>query len=80
MIPQSFRAHYPGTYSDEAAIATHKQLWASEDYSTYNDDVGAGCWARVSHGYELTASVHLRIYLCRSSTRIMSMETCQGMC
>ncbi|KAL5460123.1 hypothetical protein EMCRGX_G033550 [Ephydatia muelleri] len=40
-------AHYPGTYSDVAAISTHKQLWASEDYSTYNDDVGAGCWARI---------------------------------
>lgn len=45
-------AHYPGTYSDVAAISTHKQLWASEDYSTYNDDVGAGCWARVSYRYE----------------------------
>lgn len=43
----SFRAHYPGTYSDADAMATHKPLWASEDYSTFNDDVGAGCWARV---------------------------------
>ena len=42
-----YRAHYPGTYSDADALATHKPLWASEDYSTYNDDVGAGCWARV---------------------------------
>jgi galactosylceramidase len=40
-------AHYPGTVSDEAALATHKPLWASEDYSTFNDDVGAGCWARI---------------------------------
>lgn len=49
---QHFSAHYPGTYSDSAAISTHKQLWASEDYSTYNDDVGAGCWARVSYRYD----------------------------
>jgi galactosylceramidase len=40
-------AHYPGTFSDADALATHKPLWASEDYSTYNDDVGAGCWARI---------------------------------
>lgn len=45
----SSRAHYPGTHSDADALATGKPLWASEDYSTYNDDVGAGCWARVSH-------------------------------
>ena len=41
-------AHYPGTRSDDNAIKSGKQLWASEDYSTYNNDVGAGCWGRVS--------------------------------
>ena len=30
------------------ADMTGKQLWSSEDYSTFNDNVGAGCWARVS--------------------------------
>lgn len=40
-------AHYPGTNSDANALATGKPLWASEDYSTFNDDVGAGCWARI---------------------------------
>jgi hypothetical protein len=40
-------AHYPGTYSTAAAVSTGKQLWASEDDSTYNNGVGAGCWARV---------------------------------
>ena len=45
-----YRAHYPGTNSDSDAMKTGKQLWASEDYSTYNDEVGTGCWARVS-GY-----------------------------
>jgi galactosylceramidase len=40
-------AHYPGTHSDADAVKTGKPLWASEDYSTYNDDVGTGCWARI---------------------------------
>jgi len=40
-------AHYPGTISGESAQKTKKALWASEDYSTYNDAVGAGCWARI---------------------------------
>ena len=45
--PSSSSAHYPGTYSDSSAFKTGKQLWASEDYSTFNDNIGAGCWARV---------------------------------
>ena len=40
-------AHYPGTVSTRKAIETKKQLWSSEDYSTYNDNVGGGCWARI---------------------------------
>ena len=47
VYPLLCRAHYPGTISDADALATHKPLWASEDYSTFNDDIGAGCWARV---------------------------------
>ncbi|XP_070211576.1 galactocerebrosidase-like isoform X2 [Littorina saxatilis] len=39
--------HYPGTLSTDDALKTGKQLWASEDYSTYNDEVGGGCWARI---------------------------------
>jgi len=42
-----FSCHYPGTVSDAASVKTNKPLWASEDYSTFNDNVGAGCWARV---------------------------------
>lgn len=42
------RAHYPGTTSSSDAQKTGKQLWASEDYSTFNDETGGGCWARVS--------------------------------
>ena len=40
-------AHYPGTVSTKRAVETGKQLWSSEDYSTFNDDIGGGCWARI---------------------------------
>ncbi|XP_064604089.1 galactocerebrosidase-like isoform X2 [Liolophura sinensis] len=39
--------HYPGTFSTPSAVKTDKQLWASEDYSTFNDNTGGGCWARI---------------------------------
>uniref|UniRef100_A0A0B7AEQ2 galactosylceramidase n=1 Tax=Arion vulgaris TaxID=1028688 RepID=A0A0B7AEQ2_9EUPU len=39
--------HYPGTLSSSDAVSTGKKLWASEDYSTFNDEIGAGCWARI---------------------------------
>ncbi|KAM6950295.1 galactocerebrosidase-like [Lycodopsis pacificus] len=40
-------AHYPGTSSVKEALKTQKKLWSSEDYSTFNDEVGGGCWARI---------------------------------
>ncbi|XP_069028558.1 galactocerebrosidase isoform X2 [Embiotoca jacksoni] len=40
-------AHYPGTTTVTDALKTHKKLWSSEDYSTFNDEVGGGCWARI---------------------------------
>lgn len=44
----SIGAHYPGTESGPVAQATGKQLWASEDDSTYNSAIaGAGCLARI---------------------------------
>lgn len=48
MLSSHFRAHYPGTVSTESAKASGKSLWASEDYSTYSDSIGAACWAKVS--------------------------------
>lgn len=39
--------HYPGTMSPTEASATGKPLWSSEDYSTFNDNIGGGCLARV---------------------------------
>ncbi|XP_073322287.1 galactocerebrosidase isoform X2 [Pagrus major] len=40
-------AHYPGTVTVKQAVKTQKKLWSSEDYSTFNDEVGGGCWARI---------------------------------
>ena len=40
-------SHYPGTTSTSDAEKTGKPLWASEDDSTYNNAVGAACWARI---------------------------------
>uniref|UniRef100_A0A8D0A6Q4 Galactocerebrosidase n=1 Tax=Sander lucioperca TaxID=283035 RepID=A0A8D0A6Q4_SANLU len=40
-------AHYPGTNTVMEAVKTKKKLWSSEDYSTFNDEVGGGCWARI---------------------------------
>lgn len=39
--------HYPGTTTTPKAFKTGKKLWSSEDYSTFNDYVGGGCWARI---------------------------------
>ncbi|XP_041827503.1 galactocerebrosidase isoform X2 [Melanotaenia boesemani] len=39
--------HYPGTITVDQALKTQKKLWSSEDYSTFNDEVGGGCWARI---------------------------------
>ena len=55
-------AHYPGTYSSSEAERTGKPLWASEDDSTYDNNVGAECWARViNQNYvngNMTASIN----------------------
>ncbi|XP_062857083.1 galactocerebrosidase [Trichomycterus rosablanca] len=39
--------HYPGTMTVKEALMSGKKLWSSEDYSTFNNDIGAGCWARI---------------------------------
>jgi len=41
------RQHYPGASSPDAALRLDKILWASEEYSTFNNIHGGGCWARV---------------------------------
>ncbi|KAL4231148.1 hypothetical protein ACF0H5_008731 [Mactra antiquata] len=42
-----FGVHYSSTQSNIGSIMWGKQLWASEDYSTFNDEKGARCWARI---------------------------------
>lgn len=57
--------HYPGgrgTTQDERGLGL--PLWSSEDYSTYSDATGAGCWARLlvqnaGWGYGATISWYL---------------------
>ncbi|XP_013401026.1 galactocerebrosidase-like [Lingula anatina] len=45
-------AHYPGSMATADAQKTGKKLWASEEYSAFNNLAGGGCWARVlSEGY-----------------------------
>ncbi|XP_074548779.1 galactocerebrosidase isoform X3 [Halichoeres trimaculatus] len=44
---QVLGAHYPGTTTVQDALKTQKKLWSSEDYSTFNNEVGGGCWARI---------------------------------
>lgn len=39
--------HYPGTTSPTDAQQLGNPLWASEDYSTFADSTGGGCWARI---------------------------------
>lgn len=47
LVPLSSRAHYPGTHTVWNARMTGKKLWSSEDFSTVNNDDGAGCWGRI---------------------------------
>jgi galactosylceramidase len=39
--------HYPGATTPDEALRLDKTLWASEEFSAFNDLHGAACWARV---------------------------------
>ena len=43
----SFKDDVKAFFSTDTAKKIGLQLWASEDYSTFNNLTGAGCWARV---------------------------------
>jgi galactosylceramidase len=60
--------HYPGFEGNDPANRIPSELgiplWASEDYSTYSDANGAGCWARslvlnAANNYTATISWYL---------------------
>jgi len=55
-------AHYPGMHSSSQAQQTGKPLWASEDDSTLNSNIGAACWGRiVNRNYvegQMTATIN----------------------
>ena len=40
--------HYTGTSTTDQAQNCGKPLWSSEDVSSYDDETGGGCLARVS--------------------------------
>ncbi|KAH9500106.1 hypothetical protein Btru_076607 [Bulinus truncatus] len=46
-------AHYPGVVSPDDAKEIGISLWSSEDFSTFNDEIGGGCWARANSQSEL---------------------------
>ncbi len=59
-------AHYPGKRGADPSWRSDlgMTLWSAEDYSTYSDATGAGCWARllvqnVGYGYSATISWYL---------------------
>jgi galactosylceramidase len=59
-------AHYPGVRGADPSWRPDlgMTLWSAEDYSTYSDATGAGCWARllvqnVGYGYSATISWYL---------------------
>ncbi|KAK6166981.1 hypothetical protein SNE40_022168 [Patella caerulea] len=39
--------HYPATNTTVEQLRTGKPIWASEDYSTFNNNTGGACWARI---------------------------------
>lgn len=54
-------AHYPGGRSSPAALQTGLPLWASEEISTFNNRVAAGCLARCMNqgfvGGQITSTI-----------------------
>ena len=54
-------AHYPGGHSSADALKTGLPLWASEEISTFNNRVAAGCLARCANqgfvGGQITSTI-----------------------
>lgn len=57
-----FFCSYPGTYSSANATKLENPLWASEDYSTYSDSTGGGCWARILNQNYVNGYITGRLY------------------
>lgn len=60
------RAHYPGTTTVMEARKTQKKLWSSEDCSTFNDEAGGGCWARILNQNYVNGLMTAYVANCRS--------------
>ena len=54
-------SHYPGSKGTSPAVrAAGVPAWSAEDYSTYSDATGAGCWGRLlvqNMGWDLSATI-----------------------
>jgi galactosylceramidase len=54
-------SHYPGSKGTSPAVrGAGVPAWSAEDYSTYSDATGAGCWGRLlvqNMGWDLSATI-----------------------
>lgn len=70
-------SHYPGASGTSDFLrGTNISLWSAEDYSTYSDATGAGCWGRLlvqNLGWDLTATISW--YLIGSFARGMDYDS-----
>jgi galactosylceramidase len=70
-------SHYPGAKGTSPAVrAAGVPAWSAEDYSTYSDATGAGCWGRLlvqNMGWELSATISW--YLLGSFARGMDYDS-----
>ena len=70
-------SHYPGAAGTSPQVrGAGVPLWAAEDYSTYSDATGAGCWGRLlvqNLGWDFTATISW--YLIGSFARGMDYDS-----
>ena len=70
-------SHYPGSKGTSPAVRNAGvPAWSAEDYSTYSDATGAGCWGRLlvqNMGWELSATISW--YLIGSFARGMDYDS-----
>lgn len=70
-------SHYPGSKGTSPKVrAAGVPAWSAEDYSTYSDATGAGCWGRLlvqNMGWDLSATISW--YLIGSFARGMDYDS-----
>ena len=70
-------SHYPGSRGTSDLVrGAGVPIWSAEDYSTYSDATGAGCWGRLlvqNLGWEMTGTISW--YLIGSFARGMDYDS-----